>query len=400
VNSAYGSEHEELRSTVRRFVGNRSPLAEVRRVVDTPGGYDARAWSQMTGQLGLAGLAIPACYGGVGFGWVEFAIAMQELGAGLVPSPLFASVALAASALLASDDETAKKEFLPGIADGATRAALATVEADGDWDPDAVHSRASVSSEGFLLSGEKHYVVDGAVADLILVSARTDVGLSLFALDANAPGLRRVEVPSLDQTRSLARLEFHATSARLVGNDGAARPVLERAYDVAAVALAAEQAGAAERCLELTVRYAKERSQFGRPIGSFQAIKHRCADLLVEVESAKAVADFAALAAAQDPAALPAAASVAKAVCSDAFVRVATFAVQVHGGIGFTWEHDAHLYLKRAKSAELFLGDAARHREQLLCRLGFPDPASSGVEPQIDREPALSLSQPLYGEIL
>jgi alkylation response protein AidB-like acyl-CoA dehydrogenase len=230
---------------------------------------------------------------------------------------------------------------------------------------------ASESGGGWTLDGHKMFVIDGAVADLVLVAAHTGRGVSLFAVEGTASGLTRTALATMDQTRKQARLEFAGTPARLVGEEGGAGDVLTRTLDLAAVALAAEQVGGAQRCLDMAVEYAKSRIQFGRPIGSFQAIKHKCADMLLEVESAKSAAYYAGWAAAEDSDELPVVASLAKSYCSEAYFHAAAENIQIHGGIGFTWEHDAHLYFKRAKSSELLLGDPSYHRELLAQRIGI-----------------------------
>jgi alkylation response protein AidB-like acyl-CoA dehydrogenase len=366
----FSEEQEELRSSVRRFCESRSASAEVRRLMETSEGYSPPVWSQMANQLGLQGLAIPERYGGAGFGYVELAIVLEEMGRVLLCAPYFATVAMAVNALLTSGDEDACSAYLPGIASGETIATLALAEDSGRWDEEGVTLHAERMGDGWALDGHKSFVVDGGIASLVLVAARTWSGVSLFAVDGGAAGLTRTALETLDQTRKLARLEFARTPARLVGDDGGAWPGLSRTLDLAAIALAAEQVGGAQRCLDMSVEYAKVRYQFGRPIGSFQVIKHRCADMLLEVESARAAAQHAAWAAADESAEVPVAASLAKATCSDAYFRAAADNIQIHGGIGFTWEHDAHLYFKRAKSSQLFLGDAAYHREHLAQRMG------------------------------
>jgi len=308
---------------------------------------------------------------------------LEELGGALFTGPYLASAVLAATALLASDDEEAKKDLLPGIAAGETIATLAFTEDGGSWDPASIRlaatgnagpKNAGPKNDGsWRLDGHKSFVLDGHAADLILVVAatETDGQLSLFAVTSAADGLTRRALPTLDQTRKLARLTFHRTPARLVGEPGAARAVLDHVLDVAAVALAAEQLGGAQRALDMAVAYAKVRQQFGRPIGSFQAIKHRCADLLLEVESLRSAVGYAAAAVAAGSAELPVLAPLLKAYASDVYSHVAGENIQIHGGIGFTWEHDAHLYLKRAKASELLLGDASYHRERLATRIGL-----------------------------
>ena len=372
-------EQEELRAALRRFFADTSPSAEVRRLMTTPEGYDPAVWARMADQLGLQALAVPERYGGAGFGVREVAVVMEEMGRALVCAPYLSSAVLSAAALAACGDEDAKHDLLPGIAAGTTLAALAWMDTD-DWAPEAVTMTARRAPGGWTLDGSKHYVLDGHAADLLLVAARApgdrmtgdrtpDGRPALFAVDGSAPGLTRTTLTTLDQTRRLARLGFAATPARLLAAD--ALPVLRHALDVAAVALAAEQLGGAQRTLEMTVEYAKVRHQFGRPIGAFQAVKHRLADMYVQVESARSAVLDAAEAADERPADLPAAAALAKAYCSDAFFHVAAETIQLHGGIGFTWEHDAHLYFKRAKASQEFLGPPALHRARLAQLVGI-----------------------------
>jgi alkylation response protein AidB-like acyl-CoA dehydrogenase len=371
MNFAFSEEQEELRSSVRRFLEDKSPSTEVRRLMDTESGFDRAVWDQMANQLGLQALAIPEEYGGAGFSYVELIVVFEETGAALLCAPLFSTVALAANALLSSADESAKQDLLPGIAAGETIATLALTEDTGRWDLDGITLQASRQGDAWKLDGHKMFVIDGHEADLVLVAARTPAGVSLFAVAGDAPGLTRTSLATMDQTRKQARLELSGVTARLVGEDGGAGPVLTRTLDLAAVALAAEQVGGAQRCLDMSVEYAKTRIQFGRPIGSFQAIKHKCADMLLEVESAKSAAYYAGWAAADDSEELPVVASLAKSYCSEAFFHAAAENIQIHGGIGFTWEHDAHLYFKRAKSSELLLGDPSYHRELLAERIGI-----------------------------
>jgi len=371
VNFAFSEEQEELRKSVRRFLEDKSPEAEVRRLMETTEGYDPAVWKQMGEQLGLQGLAIPEEYGGSGYGYVELVVVLEEMGRALLTAPYFSTVALAANALLASGDDAAKKEFLPGIASGETIATLAFTEDSGRWDEGGITLEASGSGSDYTLTGHKMFVIDGHTANLIIVAARTGGGVSLFAVDGSASGLTRTPLTTMDQTRKQARLEFSNTPARLIGTEGGGWQTLGRVLDLAAVALAAEQVGGAQKCLEMSVEYAKVRVQFGRPIGSFQAIKHKCADMLLEVESAKSAAYYAGWAAAEDSDELPVVASLAKAYCSDAYFHAAAENIQIHGGIGFTWEHPAHLYFKRAKSSELLLGDPTYHRELLAQRIGI-----------------------------
>jgi alkylation response protein AidB-like acyl-CoA dehydrogenase len=364
-------EQTELRRTVRSFCAAESPESEIRRVMETAEGFDRRVWARLAAELGLTGLAVPAEYGGAGYGPVELGVVFEELGRALACVPYFGTAGLAVPALLASGDRAAHKEYLPAIAAGEMIATLAVPEDSGSWDPGEVTLEASRSGQGWVLTGVKSFVPDGTAADLILVAARTRAGVSLFAVPAGAPGLDREPLPVLDQTRRQARLTFRAAQARLVGEDGAGLAVLRRVLDEAAAALAAEQAGGAQHVLDMAVGYAKTRYQFGRPIGSFQAIKHRCADLLADVESARSVAYHAGWAAADDPGELPLAAALAQSYCSEVFVRAAAECVQIHGGIGFTWEHPAHLYLKRAMTDRALLGGPGTQRQRLADLAGL-----------------------------
>jgi alkylation response protein AidB-like acyl-CoA dehydrogenase len=364
-------EQDQLRAAVRDYFLSKSPEAEVRRLMATDEGYDPVSWQQMAREQGLQGLAIPEQYGGQGAGWIELGIVLEEMGRALVCAPFFSTVVLAATTLLESGDDRAKKDYLPGIADGSVVATVALTEESGRWDEGGVTIPAARSTDGWTLTGAKHFVLDGAIAQLIIVPARTANGVSLFAVDAAAPGLTRRPSVTLDQTRKLAVVEFDDTPARLIGAEGGGWDVLLRVLDFAAVALAAEQAGGAQAALDMSVGYLNTRVQFGQLIGAFQALKHMAADVLIEVESAKSAAYYALNAAAEDNDELPAAASLAQAYCSEAFVTAAHQNIQFHGGMGFTWEASPHLYFKRARSSEVFLGDAFAHREALARRIGI-----------------------------
>jgi len=369
MSMTFTEEQDEFRKSVRRFLEQKSSSADVRRLMETDEGYDPAVWQQMAEQLGLQGLALPEEYGGSGFGFIEQIAVLEEMGRALLCAPYFSSVVLAGTALVQSGDDAAKRDLLTGIADGSTIATLAWVENPTEWGMGSLSTTARRSGDGYTIDGTKTLALDGHTASLILVVAQADGGPSLFAVDASASGLTRRKLETLDMTRKVAALEFAGTHARLIADEGAAASILERTLRLAAVALAAEQVGAAQKCLEMSVEYAKLRMQFGRPIGSFQAIKHKCADMLLEVESARSAAYYAAWAAADGSDALPLLASLAKACCSDAFANAATENIQIHGGIGFTWEHDAHLYYRRAKSTEQFLGSPSEHRDLLAQRL-------------------------------
>ncbi|MDI3387515.1 acyl-CoA dehydrogenase family protein [Streptomyces sp. B-S-A8] len=351
-------EQEELRSAVRSLLGRREGAA---------------AWRPLTEQIGAAGLAVPEEYGGAGCGALEVHVVMAELGRELSPVPYLGSAVLAVQALLSSGDKAACEEFLPGLAEGTATGAVAWAE-QGAWDPEAaVRAEAVPGPDGgtWRLTGTKEHVLDGASADLLLVAARAPEGVSLFHVPVDGAGVRRSAAVALDGTRDLARLDLDAAKGRLVGTAGEGGRVLRHVLDLGCAALAAEQVGAAERCLELTVAYAKERVQFGRPIGSFQAVKHRLADAYVLVESGRSAALGAAFAAAEGSAELSRRAAVAKSACSEAFSTVASEMIQLHGGIGITWEHDAHRYFKRAHGATQLLGTPAWHRRRIAAGLGL-----------------------------
>ncbi len=371
MNFAFSEEQDQLREFVHSFLEDKSPESAVREQMDTEQGYDEAVWSQMADQMGLQALTIPEEYGGQGFGFVEQIVVLEEMGRALLCAPYFSSCVLAANTLLHSGDEDAKNTYLPGIASGDVRATLAFTEESGRWDEPGITLPAVANGSGYTLEGTKSFVLDGHTANLILVAARTDAGVSLFSVNPQAPGLTRTPLSTMDQTRKQAKLEFAGTPAKLIGTDGDGWSVLLRVLDLAAVALAAEQVGGAQMCLDMSVEYAKVRVQFGRPIGSFQAIKHKCADMLLEVESAKSAAYYAGWCAAELNDELPEVASLAKSYCSEAYFHAAAENIQIHGGIGFTWEHPAHLYFKRAKSSELLFGDPTYHRELLAQRIGI-----------------------------
>jgi alkylation response protein AidB-like acyl-CoA dehydrogenase len=372
MDLTFSEEQDELRKVVRSFLAKHCDEAAVRRLAADPRGHDPVVWRRMAGELGLQGLAVPEEYGGSGFGYVDLGIVFEETGRALLGGPYFATVALAAEALLRCADEQARRDLLPGISSGRTVATLALTEDSGRWDEPGIRLTAREAADGWRLTGAKSYVPDGHLADLLLVAARTPTGISLFAAGADAPGLGRTPLPTLDQTRKQARVEFTDTPARLLGAEGAAWPALERTLATAAVLLATEQVGGAAAALDAAVAYAKIREQYGRPIGSFQAIKHKCADMLVEIESARSAAYGGLWAlAAGDETQIAIAAALAQTFCSEAFVKAAGDNIQVHGGIGFTWEHPAHLYFKRAESSHALLGTPSYHRERLAARLGI-----------------------------
>ncbi|PYV05659.1 MAG: acyl-CoA dehydrogenase [Acidobacteria bacterium] len=372
---AFTDEQEQFRAAIRRFLQEKSPPTEVRRLMDTATGYDPEIWRQLSEQLALPGIHIPEQYGGAGFGMVELCIVTEEMGRALLCAPYFSTAVLATNAILNAGTEAQKSSLLPDLASGVRLAALAVTEPNGQWDPQAIELVATPVAEDFLLEGAKSYVVDGHVADLLVVAGRAPgtaggEGLALFTVRADASGVDRRLLESMDATRKIARIEFHGAQAQLLGdvNDGA-KPLV-RTLDQAAIALANEMVGGAQAVFDAAVNYAKLRVQFGRTIGSFQAIKHKCADMLLEMELAKSAAYYAAQAAAADDPEWPALACLAKAAASEMYLHIAAECIQIHGGIGFTWDHDTHLWFKRAKSSQVFLGQPYYHRELLLQRWG------------------------------
>ncbi|HEX5292344.1 MAG TPA: acyl-CoA dehydrogenase family protein [Streptosporangiaceae bacterium] len=356
------AEQRAFAGGLRRFLHERAPVSTARALMTGPDGFDPGCWRQLAGQLGLQGLRIPEHLGGSGQGWTELRIALTELGRELYPGPFLASAVLATEAILASGDPAAMADLLPGLAAGDTIGALAL--------PDGAGPRAEPGGGRWALDGGYPVVLHGQAATLLVVAAATAGGSSLFAVDPAAAGVAVTPLPALDQTRQLARIELSGAPGRLIGAEGAAGPVIAAVQDRAALALAADSLGVAERALELTVAYARTRQQFGRPIGSFQAVKHKCADMLKSVELARSGLYYAAHAADAEPAELTAAAAIAKIQCCEAAALVTGESIQIHGGIGFTWEHDAHLYFKRARASAALLGDLTFHRERLLQAIG------------------------------
>ncbi|WP_405467974.1 acyl-CoA dehydrogenase family protein [Streptomyces canus] len=371
MDFAFSEEQEELGRTVRAFLAHTSPETETRRLMEAPEGFDRALWRRMGTELGLQGLAIPEEYGGAGCGPVEVGVVMEEMGRALLCAPFLSSAVLATTTLLRCADEDARKRLLPGLATGELVGTLALTEDSARWDAAGVQLTARESNGSWLLTGHKMFVLDGATADVVLTVARTGDGVGVFWVDGDAAGLTREPLPTMDPTRRQARLDYRDVPATRLRTHGDGWDLVSEVLDRAAVALAAEQVGVASRALDMAVDYAKVRHQFGRPIGSFQAVKHLLADVLLEVESARAAAHYALLASENEDPELPAVASLAKAFCSDAGVQATEENIQVHGGIGFTWEHPAHLYLKRAKTSQLLFGDPAYHRELLARRIGM-----------------------------
>ena len=364
--------HEDrtaLTDGLRRLLGDIGTEADVRRTMETPEGYDPALWRKLA-EMGIVGLMVDEEFGGGGGGPVELERVMEETGAALLCGPLLSSGVLAASLLQALDDEAAKARLLPPIAGGGRIATAALTGDAGGWTPETVSVDAIGRAEGWTLSGVASFVTHGAVADTVLVAARSGDAIALFEVDAGAAGMAVTALPAFDHTLRLSRITFSQTPARSLADGRPAWDAIERALELVRVGLAGEQAGAARRVLEMTVDYAKARVQFGRPIGGFQAIKHMAADLLLESESATSAARHAAQALADGAPDADAAISLAAFACADAFVTVAATSVQMHGGIAFTWAHPAHLYLRRARADAQLFGAPAFYRERYLRQLG------------------------------
>ncbi|MBT8212169.1 MAG: acyl-CoA/acyl-ACP dehydrogenase [Acidimicrobiia bacterium] len=373
MNFAFSEEQQMLRDSVRSFLENKAPSAHVRELMETESGFDEGLWQEMA-EMGWQAMAIPEEYGGAGFSWLELNIINEELGRSLLPSPFFSTVVLGATAVLLGGTEEQKKSLLEQVSIGQLRLALAHVEPGGDWGPEGVQATARRDGDGWVLDGAKSFVVDGHTADTLIVAARTDAGVSLFLVPGDAAGVSRERLETMDMTRKQASVTLDGVAVpddALLGTDGGGEELLDRVMQFAAVALANEQVGGAQKCMEMSVEYAKVRVQFGRPIGSFQAIKHKCADMLLSVESSKSAAYYSSWAASEGNDELPVTSALAKSYCSDAYFDVAAETIQVHGGIGFTWEHDAHLYFKRAKTSQLMLGEPAFYRKRLADLIGL-----------------------------
>ncbi|HVR31584.1 MAG TPA: acyl-CoA dehydrogenase family protein [Acidimicrobiia bacterium] len=371
MNFAFSEEQEELRRYARQWLTERMPLERVRQHMGTEEGFARADWAAVA-ELGWQAMAIPEEYGGAGFGLLELAVLMEEQGRSLYCGPFLSTVVAGANAILLAGSEAQKSQILPGVAAGETVIALAVDESNAAWDAESMTTTATRTDDGWVIEGNKRYVIDGHTADLLVVACQTSDGVGLFIVDGVAAGVERRILTTMDETRKQAEVSFSAVEvaedARLaVGGADA----LARVNDIVAVCLALEQVGGAHATLDMAVQYAKDRHQFGKPIGAFQAIKHMCADMLVKVESARAAAYYAAWAVAGDNPETATVVPLAKAYCSDAFFECAGSNIQVHGGIGFTWEHDAHLYFKRAKSSQLMFGTPDERRRQLAERLGF-----------------------------
>jgi alkylation response protein AidB-like acyl-CoA dehydrogenase len=347
------SENQEfLKDSARKFFAGECPRAEVRRMMETDTAYDAALWAKLTDQ-GYTGIIFPEEYGGVGLGKVELMLLMEEAGRALLPGPFFSTVVLAGSVLQAVGWPAHQRKYLAPICRGEARSTVAILEATASWNLRDVQLNATNTK----ITGEKLFVPDATVADFLIVVARNGV----FAVDSKAPGLKISPMSGMDLTRKLYVVEFNNTPAEEIG----ALTNLPKALDIATAALAAELVGGMQRTLDLTVEYAKTRKQFGKPIGMFQAVQHQCADMYLETESSRSAVYYAGWALEENAPDATAAVSIAKMYASDAARTVGNRGIQIHGGMGFTWENDIHLYYRRAKASETAFGDATFHRERI-----------------------------------
>ena len=380
---AFTDEQQMIRDTADGFLAQISDSEAVRRAMTSEQGYEDAVWQRICTEMYWQAMHIPEQYGGLGLGYVELVALLEQMGRYLLCSPFYSTVCLGANALLVAGNEAQKSEYLPAIAEGSLTATLAYTAPGGRWDADAVQVTAEPHADGFRLNGALRHVPDGHTAQLLIVAARSPgskgtEGISLFALPADTAGVTRHWLPTMDQTRRQAQVTLSdvvVSADALMGVSGQAWPALQRIIQLATIAISAEQMGGAQQVLDMAVGYSKERYQFNRPVASFQAIKHKAADMMLQAEVARSAVYYAACVATDalegGPLSdeLAEAASVAKAWCSDAYIGNAGDAIQIHGGVGFTWEYDVHLYFKRAKSTEHFLGNGAWHREQVASLL-------------------------------
>jgi alkylation response protein AidB-like acyl-CoA dehydrogenase len=369
MDFGFSEEQEMLRQSARQFLETECAMTYVRKMMDDDTGYSGEQWKKMA-DLGWTGLIFSEDQGGAGLNMVDLVVVLEEMGRVVMPGPFFATVILGGLAIELGGTAAQKQKYLPGICTGTLKATLAQVEESGRWDAEGIMLPAKKDGSTYTLSGTKLFVHDAHNADLLIVPARTKgkgcKGITLFLVDAKQQGVKVTLLKTMDQTRKLCEVTFDNVQ---VGKDGMLGKadkgwaLLDRLVDRAKVALCAEMCGGAQKVLEMSVEYAKVREQFGKPIGSFQAIQHKCANMMVQVESAKSATYYAAWAVANDVPEAHLAACMAKAYCSDAYRMVSGEGIQIHGGIGFTWEHDMHLYFKRAKGSEVTFGDATWNRE-------------------------------------
>ena len=376
---AFTEEQEMIRETAAAFLAEVSGSAAVRRAMALEQGYEPALWDRICGEMYWQAMHVPEAYGGLGLGYVEVVAMMEQMGRYLLCSPFFSTVCLAANALRVAGSEEQQAMWLGQLCEGKLTATLAFNGGSPRWDAQAITATWRRDGECYVLNGEYRYVIDGHTAQLLIVAARVEgssgaEGISLFLLPAATAGVTRQWLPTMDQARKQASVQLHDVSLvaeALMGEPGQAGKALATVIDLAAIALAAEQVGGCQQLLDMTVAYTSERVQFNRTIASYQAVKHKAADMMLKTEVARSAIYYAACVAQEalegGPLAgeLGEAASVAKSYCSDAYFAIAGDALQLFGGVGFTWEYDVHLYFKRAKSSEHLLGNGAYHRERL-----------------------------------
>ncbi len=368
MDFGFSEEQEMLRQSARQFLETECAMTYVRKMMDDDTGYTEDQWKKMA-DLGWTGLIFPEQYGGSGLNMVDLVVVLEEMGRVVMPGPFYATVLLGGLALDLGGSAAQKQRYLPDLCSGKLKTTLAHVEESGRWDAEGITMPAKKDGAGYSLSGTKLFVPDAHNADLLVVAARTGKGadgVTLFLVDAKQPGVQVTVLKTMDQTRKLCEVNLKNVKVgvdAVLGKAGQGWALLDRVIDRAKVGMCAEMCGGAQKVLEISVEYAKVREQFGRPIGSFQAIQHKCANMMVQTESAKSATYYAAWAVANDVPEAHLAACMAKAYCSDAYRMVSAEGIQIHGGIGFTWEHDMHIYFKRAKSSEVTFGDATWNRE-------------------------------------
>jgi alkylation response protein AidB-like acyl-CoA dehydrogenase len=378
MDFGFSEEQDMLRKSARDFLAKESPMTYVRQMMEDDRGFRDDQWRKMA-ELGWLGLILPEDHGGAGGDFVDMVVVLEEMGRVVLPGPFFSTAILGGVGIGEGGSKAQKEELLPKLSAGDLRVTLAQLEPNARWDAEGVELEAKKAGGGYALSGTKLFVPDAHTADLLIVAGRAPgskgaEGVSLFLVDAKAPGVTTTLLKTMDQTRKLCEVglkDVRVPADRILGEPGQGWKLLERIVDRGKVGLCAEMCGGAEKVLEMSVEYAKVREQFGRPIGSFQAIQHKCANMLVEVESSKSATYYAAWAVANDVADAPLAAAMAKSYCSDAYRHTAGEGIQIHGGIGFTWEHDMHIYFKRAKSSEVTFGDATWNREIVAQLIGL-----------------------------
>lgn len=380
---SFTEEQKMIRDTAQAFLAEVSSSNAIRSAMDTEQGFDPQIWQRICEEMYWQAIHIPEEYGGMGLGYVDLVVMLEQMGRYLLCSPFFSTVCLASNALIVAGTDEQKQQYLTQICEGSLTATLAYTSKNGQWDATAVQGIVTAQGDDYVLNGTYRYVLDGHTAQLLIVAARSEgsegeQGISLFAIDSDTPGVKRTWLPTMDQTRKQAEIVFdnvRVSSSQLMGEANNAWPQLNKVLQLAAIAIAAEQVGGSQQVLDLTVEYTKERVQFGRPIAGFQAVKHQAADMMLRTEVARSAVYYAACVAEEALSGglladeLGEAASVAKSYCSEGYFKNAGDALQLHGGVGFTWEYDVHLYFKRAKSSELFLGDAAYHREHVATLL-------------------------------